>query len=106
MIRQICVAALAVAAMVQAASAGEDFVTSNVVVPYGDLDLSTSAGQSVLKSRIDAAALKACGENPAFQSYYRDAPVFARREFARCRHDASLVAMRKLANRGVRLTQN
>jgi UrcA family protein len=49
-------AALLFAGTAQAA----EVETVSVIVPYGDLDLTTEAGQAALDSRIDAAVDEVC----------------------------------------------
>jgi UrcA family protein len=103
--RSIRFALAAAAAIVTAsvAASAQEFVTRHVDVAYGDLNLSTAAGQTVLQKRIDSAAAMACGGSAAFVGTYRDAPLFHDKEFARCLGDARHQAVTSLTSRGVRV---
>jgi UrcA family protein len=82
----------------------EPFATRTVAIPYGDLDLGSSAGRASLDHRIRHGVRAACGEaSPS--------DLAGRKLIAACRDDltASLVAKRdavfaSAARRGVNAT--
>lgn len=94
-------AAAAVLLSASTAASADEYVSRSVDVVYGDLDLSTAAGQGALERRIDAATITACGGYPAFHPSYRDAPLFYDKAFARCRAEARHKAIANLNLRGV-----
>lgn len=59
--KSIALSAVAAVLLSGAAQAAE-VETLSVVVPYGDLDLTTEAGQAALDSRIDAAVDEVCAK--------------------------------------------
>ena len=95
--------ALAVFVQSAYASADDSIVVMRVPVAYGDLNLGTADGQSALRSRLSVAASQACGGNPVFLSHYRDAPIFVRADFEKCRGAAQESALAQLRTRGVRV---
>lgn len=106
MIRRFAVfgALIAVAFVSQPAAAapgGDAVLVGRVQVPYGDLDMSTMAGQAALKARVSAAASMACGGSPMFHSRYHVAPNFVRADFQRCRVNAQQTAFVALTHRGI-----
>lgn len=105
MIRRMSVVGVALAALLQSASASaaDTVVVLRVPVAYGDLNLGTADGQSAMRARLAAAASQACGGNPAFHTHYRDAALFVRADFEKCRAAAQEGAVSALRMRGVRL---
>lgn len=62
MFRSHISAAIFSLAILQASYAGNHETTpKQVIVPYGDLDLTMPAGQTELNARLRAAAVEACG---------------------------------------------
>ncbi len=104
MIRRLSVVAAAFGAVLvsQAAMADDSVVVMRVPVHYGDLNLASPDGQSVLQTRIAAAAAKACGGNPAFHPQYANAARFVKADFEKCRRTALTAAVSELDARGVR----
>lgn len=79
---------------------------ARVPVAYGDLDIGSPAGLTVLKARLDSAARQACGGHPAFLAHYSTAPNFVRASFERCRVNAQQGAIATLQQRGIVIADN
>jgi len=69
-------------------AASTDTIREDVPVSYADLDLNTADGASTLLTRINDAAVQACGGMPYFQSMYSVAPDAVTHEFTKCRANA------------------
>lgn len=107
MLKRMGLAGAAFAAVVIAQGAGAapdtSVTTLRMQVPYGDLNLATPEGRSVLRARVEAAAAKACGSNPVFDAHYREAPAFVRSDFETCRAAALGEANARLRDIGVQV---
>lgn len=85
MFRTLGLTFAAVVALSAAANAGStDIIRQDVPVSYADLDLNTADGASTLLTRINDAAVQACGGMPYFQSMYSVAPDAVTYEFTKC----------------------
>lgn len=104
MIRCLSVVGVAVALFAHGADAAmaNTVVERDVSVSYGDLNLGTVDGQSAMRLRLSSAASQACGGNPVFHSHYRDAALFVRADFEKCRNAAQEHAIAELQARGIR----
>ncbi len=98
MLRVIGISFAAIAALGCIANAGDDFgtVRRDVIVSYGDLDLSADAGAHAMLMRITDAARKACGGTAYFSPMYSVAPELARKDFAACQTNAISTALKSL----------
>jgi UrcA family protein len=65
----IAAATLATATLLATVALPAKAETMSVHVPYGDLDLSSEAGQRALDRRIDRAVVTICGSGAATLSY-------------------------------------
>lgn len=88
-IRNLIIACVALAMPVGAARADER-ATEAVVVPYGELDLDSAAGATVMLNRLERAAERACGGRAGF------APLEFKMRFRRCRAMALADAVLRL----------
>lgn len=84
----LSLAAAALLCGANAARADDSVVVKTVVVHIGDLNMHTAQGAEILRRRIVSAASYACGGNPHFAVYYRDAPSFTVKAFEQCRDNA------------------
>lgn len=101
-------AVLVLAVFAQGAIAQPNDVTvvRHAAVSYGDLNLSSPAGQSTLHARVEAAAATACGGSPEFDSLYQDAPQYVRADFEKCRAKAERSAFREINDSNGRATSS
>ncbi|MBU6297290.1 MAG: UrcA family protein [Alphaproteobacteria bacterium] len=80
-------AVMAFGALASSASA-DGTIRRDVQVNYGDLNLNTEAGASMLLHRIDLAGVKACGGSPFLHPMYSLIADAVTNEFNKCHHDA------------------
>jgi UrcA family protein len=85
-------AASALAISAPAFAQGNDDQSNSVRVSYSDLDTSRPAGQAELKSRVEAAAIEACGGQVDIRDLDRRALV------NQCRTQAVSTAMAQLGS--------
>ena len=88
--------------LASAAQAAEMDVT-NIVVRYGDLDLTDAADARTLARRIDYAARRACGVHPRLHVDWPAARARLTEEFETCRSRAVDGALAQLDAPEVRL---
>lgn len=88
-------AALGIAGLSQQAGA-QEVQTTQVVVPYHDLDLSSAAGAATMLTRIESAARTACGGGAVINPDSRLARLRAQRDFSNCQREAIESALAQL----------
>jgi UrcA family protein len=90
------VASVAIVTSVPAVHAGtnlsESVLRAQMVIHYGDLDLSKEHDAKAMLRRIDRAAIDVCGGQRPFGLY----DGLSQREFAKCRADAIATAVAHL----------
>lgn len=87
---RILIVACALLAMPAGLAQAFENVGEDVVVSYGDLDLESVAGATVMLNRLERAAERACGGRP------RVTPLEFKMRFRRCRAMALADAVSRL----------
>lgn len=67
-----------------------------ISVPYHDLDLRKEADARKLLTRLEQAAVRACGGNPMWHPMYQVAPDYTVAVFKECRRDAVARAVARI----------
>jgi len=71
-------------------------IIGSISVPYHDLDLRIEAEARKLLTRLERAAVRACGGNPMWHSLYQVAPDYTVAVFKECRRDAVARAVARI----------
>jgi UrcA family protein len=98
MLRKVAISLATMTALLTVAHADSQIGTirRDVEVFYRPADLSSEAGARTLLVRINAAARKACGGAPFFDTNYDIAPGLAQKDFAKCQVNAVSTAVSRL----------
>jgi UrcA family protein len=76
--------------------AGNVEIIGSVSVPYHDLDLRKESEAQKLLTRLERAAVRACGGNPMWHPLYQVAPHHTVAVFKECRRDAIARAVARI----------
>jgi UrcA family protein len=71
-------------------------IIGSITLPYHDLDLRKASEARKLLTRLEQAAVRACGGNPMWHPMYQLAPEHTVAVFKECRRDAVARAVERI----------